>query len=63
MQLEPFRASPPPPRKSNRTFHLPKRYLGIITGDVEKIFLTRNRVLGDDPKTYDETISDIDSEK
>ena len=27
------------------------------------MFLTRNGVHGDDPKTYDEAISDIDSEK
>ena len=31
--------------------------------DVEKIFLIRDRKYGDDPKTYNETISNIDSEK
>ena len=49
--------------KSTRTFYPPKIYLGIIIEDVKKMFLTSNGVYGDDPKTYDEAMSDIDFEK
>ena len=63
IQLEPIRASPPPSRKSSRIFCPPERYLGIIIKDVEKIFLTENEIHDDDPKIYNEVISDIDFEK
>ena len=49
------------PLQSSEKF--PKRYLGTIQEKVEKIFLTRNGAHGDDPKTYDEAILDIDFEK
>ena len=62
-QIEPVQSLPPPPHRSERVFHPPERYLGIISEDVEKIFLVGNGALGDDPKTYNEAISDIDSEK
>ena len=35
----------------------------MITKDVEKIFLMRDREHGDDSKIYNEMISDIDFEK
>ena len=54
---------PSPPRKSSMIFHPPKRYLGIILEDVEKMFLIRNGVHGDDPNTYNKATLDIDSEK
>ena len=54
---------PPPPHRSSRIFHPPERYFGTISEDVKKMFLIGNGVHGDDPKIYDEVISDIDSEK
>ena len=63
IQFEPIHTLPPPPCKSSRIFHPPKRYLGIILEDVEEIFLTKNEVHGDNTKTYNKAISDIDSEK
>ena len=62
-QVEPIRTLPPPPRRSERVFRPPERYLGIVSEDVEKMFLVGNGAHGDDPKTYNEAISDIDSEK
>ena len=63
IQLEPIHASPSPPRKSSRVFCPPERYLGIVTEDVKKMFLTKNGVHDDDPKIYNEVILDIDFEK
>ena len=37
--------------------------MGIITEDIEKMFLMKNGIHVDDPKIYDEMISDINSEK
>ena len=54
---------PPSPHKSSRIFHHLERYLGILTEDVEEIFFIGDKGHGDDLKTYDETMSDIDSEK
>ena len=62
-QVEPIRTLPPPPRRSERVSRPPERYLGIISEDVEEMFLIGNGAHGDDPKTYNEAISDIDSEK
>ena len=62
IQLEPIYAFSPPHRLS-RIFHSPERYIGIILENVKKIFLTENKVYGDDPKSYDKAISDIDSEE
>ena len=62
-QVEPIRTLHPPPRRSERVSHPPERYLGIISEKVKKIFLIDNGAHGDDPKTYNEKISDIDSEK
>ena len=62
-QVKPIQSLPPPPHRSERIFDPPERYLGTISEDVEKMFLTRNGIHGDDPKTYDEVISDINSEK
>ena len=62
-QIEPVQSLPHPPHRSERIFHPPERYLGTILEDVEKIFLMKNGVHDDDPKTYDETILDIDSKK
>ena len=62
-QIEPVQSLSRPPRRSKRIFHPLERYLGTILEDVEKIFLTKKGVHGDDSKIYDETISYIDSEK
>ena len=62
-QVKPIQSLPPPPRRSKRVSRPPERYLGIISEDVEKMFLIGNGAHGDDPKTYNEMISDIDSEK
>ena len=62
-QVKPIHTLPPPPRRSKRIFRPPERYLGTISEDVEKMFLIGNGVHGDDPKTYNKAISNIDSEK
>ena len=62
-QVERIRILPPPSRRSKRVSHSPERYLGIISEEVEKMFLVGNGDPGDDPKTYNEAISAIDSEK
>ena len=62
-QVELIQSLPPPPHRSKRVFHPPERYLGIISEELEKTFLIGNSAHGDDPKTYNEAISDIDSEK
>ena len=62
-QVEPIRTLPPPPRRSERVSRPPERYLGIISEDGEEMFLIGNGAHGDDPKTYNEAISDLDSEK
>ena len=63
LSYKPVDMVPPPPRRSSRVFHPLERYLGIISEDVEKVFLTENGRHGDNPKIYDKVISDIDSEK
>ena len=62
-QVEPIRTLPPPSRRSERVSRPLERYLGIILEDVEEIFLIGNGAHDDDPKTYNEAISDINSEK
>ena len=54
---------PPPPRRSNRISRPTERYLGILTENLEEAFLVRDRDIRNDPKTYDEAILDVDSEK
>ena len=54
---------PPPPQRSSKIFHPPERYLGMLIEDVKKIFFIGDKDHGDDPKIYDEVMSDIDSEK
>ena len=49
-QVEPIRTLPPPPRRSERVFRPPERYLGIISEDIEEMFLIGNGAHGDDPK-------------
>ena len=51
------------PRRSSRIFHLLERYLDILTEDLEKAFLVRDRDIRNDPKIYGEATLDIDSEK
>ena len=53
----------PPPHRSSRISYPPERYLGMLAEDVEKIFLIGDKAHGDDLKTYDEAMSDIDSKK
>ena len=54
---------PPPPQKSNKVFHPPKRYLGILTEDLEEAFFVGDMDIKNDSKIYDETMLDVDSEK
>ena len=54
---------PIPPRRSTRISHPPERYMGMLEEDVEKIFLIDDMDHVDDPKIYDEAMSDIESEK
>ena len=60
---EPVNLVPPPPHRSNKVFHPLKRYLGILTKDLEEVFLMGDRDIRNDPKTYDKTMLDIDFEK
>ena len=53
----------PPPHRSSRISHPPKRYLGILIENLEKVFLVGDRNIRNDPKTYDEAMLDVDSEK
>ena len=62
-QVKPIQSLPPPPRRSKRIFHPPKRYLGTILEKIEKMFLIGNRVRGDNSKIYNEAISDINFKK
>ena len=62
-QVEPIHTLPPPPHRSKKIFRPPKWYLGTISENFEEMFLVGNGVHGDDPKTYNEAILDIDSEK
>ena len=62
-QVKPIQSLPPSPRRSERVFRPAERYLGIISEKVEEIFLVGNGAQGDDPRTYNEAISDINSEK
>ena len=62
-QVKPIHTLPPPSHRSKRIFHSLERYLGTISEKIEKIFLVGNGVHGDNPKIYNETISNIDSEK
>ncbi len=63
ISTEPVHDVPQPPRRSSRVSHPPDRYLGILEEDTEKMFLEGDRDHTQDPKTYDEAIFDINSEK
>ena len=54
---------PIPPRRSSRITHPSERYMDMLEEDVEKIFIMDDIDHVDDPKTYDEAMLDIDSEK
>ena len=60
---KPVDVIPPPPRRSNRIFHLLKRYLDILTKNLEEAFLIGDRDTRNNFKIYDEAMLDIDSEK
>ena len=62
-QVKPIHTPPPPPHRSKRVFRPSERYLGTILEDVQEMFLVGNGVHGDDPKTYNKAMSDIDFEK
>ena len=44
IQFEPIHTFSPPPRKSSRIFRPLEKYLGIISENIEKIFLTEIRI-------------------
>ena len=52
-----------PPHKSIKISQPPERYMGMLTKKVKKIFFMGGRGHTDDPNTFDEVMSDIDSEK
>ena len=54
---------PPSSHRSSRISRPPKRYLDILIEDLEKAFLVGDKDIRNDPKTYDEAMLDIDSEK
>ena len=60
---EPVDMISPSPDKSNRISHPSKRYLGILTEDLEEAFLVGDRDIKNNPKIYDEAMLDVDSEK
>ena len=60
---EPVVDVPLPPHRSSRIFRPPERYMDMLTKEVKKIFLMGDRGHGDDLNTFDEAMSDIDSEK
>ena len=60
---EPVDVVPPPSRRSSRISHPPERYLDILIENLEEAFLVRDRDIKNDPKTYDEVMSDVDFEK
>ena len=50
-------------RRSNRIFHSHEIYIDMIMENVKKIFLVGDRKHRDDPKIYNEEMSDINFEK
>ena len=60
---EPVDVVPSPSRRSSRDSRPPERYLGILTKDLEKVFLVGDKDIRNDPKTYDEAMLDVDSKK
>ena len=60
---EPIVDVPPPPHRSSRIFHPPKRYMGIYMEKVEKIFFIGDKDYGNDLNIFDEAMSDINFEK
>ena len=55
--------TPLSPHRSSRVSHPLKRYLDILTENLEEAFFVRDRNIRNDPKTYDEAMLDIDSKK
>ena len=60
---EPVDMVPPVPWRSSRVSRPLERYLDILTENLEKAYLVGDRGIRNDPKIYDEMMSDIDSEK
>ena len=60
---EPVVDVPLPPHRSSRISRPPERYIGMLMEEVKKIYFMGDRGHGDDPNTFDEMMSDIDSEK
>ena len=60
---EPVVDVPLPPRRFNRVFRPLEKYMSMLTKEVKKIFLMRDRDHTNDPNTFDEVMSDIDFEK
>ena len=54
---------PIPPRRSSTITCPSERYMGMLEEDMEEIFFMDDMDHVDDPKTYDETMSDINFEK
>ena len=52
-----------PPQRLGRFSHPFERYLGVFQEKIEEVFLVGDKDHMDDPRTYDEAISDIDSKK
>ena len=60
---EPVVDVPQPPRRSSRISRPSEKYMGMLTKEVKKIFLMRDRNHYDDPNTFDEAMFDINFEK
>ena len=54
---------PSPPHRSSRISHPPKRYLDILTENLEEAFLMGDRGIRNDPKIYNEVMLEVDSER
>ena len=53
----------PQPHRSCKVSQPPKRYIGLLTEKVEKMFLMKDKDHGDDSNTFNEVMFDINFEK
>ena len=60
---EPVVDVPLPSRRSSRVSRSSERYMGMLMEEVKEIFLMGDRGHTDDPNTFDEVMSNIDSKK
>ena len=63
IQSDPVSVGPLPPHRSNKISHLYERYFGMLSEDIEEVFLVGDGDYGNDPSTIDEMMFDINFEK